>query len=91
MPEDELQRSIGKLEGKMDLMVSSMQELTAAFANLEKGRLSTLEINFAKMQTELADKSRAVAFQTSMITALVVGIAVTVIGGLLLHFWFHIG
>ena len=90
MEEQNLERAIGKLEGKMDMLISSMDSMSQAFANLEKGRLSTLEINFAKMQTELSDRARNTALTTSLWSSTIIGIIVIVIGALVLHFGFHI-
>lgn len=80
-----IERSIGKLEGKMDMMVSSMNALSASFDSLEKGRLSRLEINFAELNTNVQDKAKNTALWTSGIVTLIVS---TVIA-LVIHF-FHL-
>lgn len=82
MPDQQdLERSLGRLEGKMDSMVSSMNHLTSAFDNLEKGRLSTLEINFAKMQVEVFERAKSSSIWTSAITSVIV----TVIASLIVY------
>jgi hypothetical protein len=73
MPEQQdLERSLGRLEGKMDSMVASMNHLASAFDNLEKGRLSTLEINFARMQVEVYDRAKSSSMWTSAIISLII-------------------
>jgi len=80
-----LERAIGKLEGKMDMLISSMEGMAQSFANLEKGRLSTLEINFAKMQVELADRSKTTALKTSALVSIVVGVIVSVLSAFIIY------
>lgn len=46
---DDTQRSIGRLEGKIDLIIDTMDKLKDAFETLESGRLSTLEKDFANL------------------------------------------
>lgn len=77
--ENNLERSIGKLEGKMDAMIATMERLASSFDNLEKGRLSTLEINVAKMQTEVSEKSRSTALWTAGTVSIIVGVAVAIV------------
>ena len=80
MPEaPDLERSLGRLEGKMDSMVASMNHLASAFDNLEKGRLSTLEINFAKMQVEVYDRAKSSSMWTSAIVSIIVTVVATII------------
>ena len=59
------ERDLGKLEGKMDGLIVSMGELTKEvaalrgdFGSLEKGRLSTLEVAFARFEAEVSTKAR---------------------------------
>lgn len=83
MPEQQdLERSLGRLEGKMDSMVSSMNHLASAFDNLEKGRLSTLEINFAKMQVEVFERAKS----SSVWTSAIVSVIVSVVGAIIVYF-----
>lgn len=44
---DGIERSIGRLEGKIDLVIGDVSELKVAFNTLEAGRLSRLERDFA--------------------------------------------
>lgn len=46
---DSVERSIGRLEGKVDLVITTMDKLKDAFETLESGRLSTLEKDFANL------------------------------------------
>lgn len=43
MEEVNIDRSIGRLEGKMDLVLDSVTKLQGAFETLEAGRLSKVE------------------------------------------------
>jgi len=79
MPDEDISRSIGRLEGKLDAVVSSMSQLTESFNNLEKGRLSTLEINFAKMQVEIFEKTKNSAAWTSAVVSVIIAVAGAVI------------
>lgn len=72
----EFNRSIGRLEGKLDSMVSSVQALSSSFENLEKGRLSRLEIAFAEIKTEVNDKSRNTSFWTSAVVSVVMAVLI---------------
>lgn len=78
-----LERALGSLEGKMDMMVSAMNGLAASFDSLEKGRLSRLEIAFATLKaettTEAALQSRRVAVFTSAAVSIIVAIVAAVI------------
>ena len=76
---NEFERSLGRLEGKMDSMTEVMTRLANSFDNLEKGRLSTLEINFAKFYTEINTKAKNAAFWTSAITAIFVSVVSAII------------
>ncbi len=46
---DESTRAIGRLEGKVDLVVSMVAELRNSFEKMEQGRLSTLEVKVANL------------------------------------------
>ena len=92
MPEENnLERAIGKLEGKMDMLVASMDGMAQAFNNLEKGRLSTLEINFAKLLTETNERTSigiSKAKGVAMWTTLIASGVISVIVALVLKYWF---
>lgn len=73
-PDTSYARALGSLEGKMDMIVTSMNALAASFESLEKGRLSRLEIAFATLKAESADKARDSALWTSSIISLCIAI-----------------
>jgi len=77
MANNGLQRAIGNLEGQMKAMTQSMTDFTiemssmrTSFDNLEKGRLSKLEIEFAN----LIGKLTIIAIGVSILSSLLVGI-----------------
>ena len=49
-----IERSIGRLEGEIKQLISEVSELKMAFTNLELGRLSTLEKDFANLTGKLS-------------------------------------
>ena len=49
-----LERSLGRVEGKLDLLVSSVSDLSGAFKTLEAGRLSALETKVAGLTVRVA-------------------------------------
>ncbi len=65
---DEINRAIGRLEGKMDSLIISTNALASSFKTLEEGRLSTLEREFA--------------FLTGKITVIMVGVSAIISIGL---------
>ena len=66
---------VGKLDGKLDMVVSSMTALAASFENLEKGRLSKLEIAFASSIGEAQANAKTTAIWVSVLVSLGVMIA----------------
>lgn len=68
------ERALGRLEGKMDSMVSSVQALSASFESLEKGRLSRLEIRVAEIVTETGQRTRNTASWVAALVALLVAV-----------------
>lgn len=56
--EPDMQRALGRVEGKLDSTISMLADLKAGFDQLEKGRLSRLEVQFATLSTEMASKAR---------------------------------
>lgn len=70
-----LERALGRVEGKMDLMVTSVNNLAASFESLEKGRLSNLEIKFANLQGRIT------------IIAGVISLAVSIAFFMVQHYW----
>jgi len=49
----DVERRIGNLEGKMDLMIAGLDRLDSRFISFESGRLSTLEVKFATLTGKL--------------------------------------
>jgi hypothetical protein len=47
MDDSDINRSIGRLEGKLDSLVTSVNTLASSFKSLEEGRLSQLEREFS--------------------------------------------
>ncbi len=74
-----LERSIGKIEGKLDAVVAAVHEMKSSFDSLENGRLSRLEIAFATLQAETTMRAKTVAIWI----ASGVSIAVSLISALL--------
>ena len=74
MENHELERAIGRLEGKMDSLIATLQGLTQAFDLLEKGRLSRLETNFATLQAEVKERARTMSLWTSFIVSIIVSL-----------------
>ena len=74
MAKNGIERTIGRLEGKIDSLGLTITELKNAFDSLEKGRLSTLEINFAKFYTEIHTKAKNTAMWISALVAIVVSV-----------------
>ena len=52
-PTNGTERSLGRLEGKLDLIIKDVSELNASFHELEQGRLSRLEIQFSNLTGKL--------------------------------------
>ncbi len=74
MDEVNVERALGRVEGKIDLVVKDTSELKTAFATLEAGRLSRLETIVAGLVAKVS------------IIAAAVPIAVTIVWGLIQHF-----
>lgn len=53
-----VERSLGRVEGKLDSLIVAVGSLQGAFDALEKGRLSVLEVKFATLNTEVAATAR---------------------------------
>lgn len=51
---DDVERSIGRLEGKLDSLISTVSSLKQSFDTLEAGRLSALEKQVAQITTKIA-------------------------------------
>ena len=89
MPPNNVERSIGRLEGKIDGMVmdiqnvnQSMTNLKSSFDVLEQGRLSGLEVRFATLQAEVSLKAK----NTAMWASSIVAGAISIISGAVLFF-----
>lgn len=84
------ERSLGRLEGKVDSIVNMMQgmqgEVTSLrndFGTMEKGRLSRLEVQFATISTEVGVKARSQAIWASATISLSIAIVAAVAAALL--------
>jgi len=69
-----IERSIGRVEGKLDAMSieisqlnQEMKSLRAAFDILEQGRLSGLEVQFATLNAQVAVRAKTTALWTSAV------------------------
>ena len=80
--QEHLERSIGRLEGKLDSVVTMVAGLKDSFETMEKGRLSRLEVSFATLKTEVEIRVK----NTAMVSAAVTSMVVTVVAGLILYF-----
>lgn len=83
---------IGELKGKLDLVVTSMNNLASSFENLEKGRLSRAEITIAEMKVEMGQvesKANKSAQTKAMWVALIASAVMSVTGTLMLHYLFR--
>ena len=69
--EDNFYRAIGRLEGKLDLIIKKVDDLDKSFRVLEEGRLSSLERQFANLGGKLSI--------ISAVVAIVISLAITII------------
>ena len=74
-----LERSIGRLEGKVDLVVATITQLSSDFTTMERGRLSVLEVKVNTLQTENKDKARSTAIWVSAIVGVIVSVVSSII------------
>jgi hypothetical protein len=78
-----MERSLGRVEGKLDLALTAISALGASFDALEKGRLSRLEVQFATMETTLRVEAKSTATRNavlwSLVTSSVSGIAILLV------------
>ncbi len=79
------ERALGRLEGKMDSMVSSVNALASSFESLEKGRLSRLEIKVAEIVTENTAKTKSTALWVSLVISIAIAIIPQIITYLIAH------
>lgn len=87
-----LERSIGRLEGKLDSTVFMMTSISNDvsglrndFATMEKGRLTALEVKFAGLSSEMKVKAR----NSAMLAGAIISIAVSVISAIIIYFVTH--
>lgn len=71
METQDIAMSIGRLEGKMDLVVSDMGALKGAFQTLEAGRLSRLETKVAELVVKVGLIAAAVPIVVSITWAII--------------------
>ena len=83
--ETNMERSIGRLEGKLDLVVTSITGLQSAFDTMEKGRLSRLEVSFNTLQTQVSLKAKSSALWYGLIASA----STSVISGVILYLLLH--
>ena len=76
-----LERSIGRLEGKVDALITEVKDLKKSFNTLEEGRVSTLEHDFAKLYTEVKIKAK----NTAMWMSAIISIGVSVLTAVLIN------
>ena len=79
MGTDSVERSIGRLEGKLDSVITIVGSLKEAFDSLEKGRLSKLEVAFATLETQVSLKAQDSAKSSAMIYSIVASIISSVL------------
>ena len=65
-----IERTIGEIKGKLDSLITKVDDLAHAFNNLEAGRLSNLEKDFANLSGRLQTTATIIAFAVSIIIAL---------------------
>lgn len=69
--EEGVERSIGRLEGKLDLVIDTMTELKAQFISLEAGRLSKLESTVAGLVVKVGLVAAAIPIAIELLTRVV--------------------
>lgn len=67
-----IERSLGRVEGKLDLLVKSVSDLSSAFQNLEAGRLSRLEVKVNTLDVQTREKAKNTALFWAFISSLTV-------------------
>ena len=72
MEEANLDRSIGRLEGKVDFIIKEMSDLKGAFSVLEAGRLSKLESQVSGLIVKVGVISGGIALIVTSLAQLVV-------------------
>jgi hypothetical protein len=77
--DNQFARALGNLEGKMDSMIITMERMANAFDSLEKGRLSRLEVLYATLSTEVAEKAKHTAGWTSTFISVAISVASAII------------
>lgn len=84
-----LERSLGRVEGKLDSVITEIghargevKSLRDDFGSMEKGRLSTLEVRYATLETTVSLKAK----NSAMVWAAVMSIAASVVAALVIRF-----
>lgn len=84
-----MERSFGKMEGKIDGLTTHVTDLKGSimslqqdFQTMEKGRLTQLEVKFATLSTEVAYSAKNISFYT----AIAASVASSVVAGVILYF-----
>ena len=85
-----LERSIGRLEGKVDVVIEdiklisdNMTALRASFDILEKGRLSNLEVSFASLQAKVQERAR----NTALIYSGTISFAISILSAIITRYF----
>ena len=81
MPEEntEINRALGRVEGKLDSLISTVTHLSNSFQQLEAGRVSTLESGFATLKAEASAYARNTAIWVSAGISLIVGVVLAIV------------
>lgn len=87
-----LERALGRLEGKLDGMVNivntvsnDVSSLRNDFGTMEKGRLTALEVKFASMSSESKAKAKISGFWGGAAVSLIISVLGEIILYALLH------
>ena len=90
MSSDSVERSIGRIEGKLDSAIVAVSQvggevksLRDDFATMEKGRLSRLEVSFASLETTVNLKAK----NTAMFWGTIMSIIASIVSAILVSFF----
>lgn len=81
--QESIERSLGRVEGKLDSLIVTVTHLSNSFQQLESGRVSALESGYATLKAESTSQAK----NTAMWVSAFISIGITVIGSFLIkHF-----
>lgn len=66
-----VERAIGRLEGKVDSIVSDVRALRSSFEVLEAGRLSAVEKEVANLTTKMAIITASISVGISVVLSII--------------------